>query len=228
MLSASRLGLPDTGPISYGEMVDQCRNICQAASLPVIGDADTGYGNALNIQRRIACVMIEDQVAPKRRGHTRDKKAAGRATAFVRIRAAIDALQHGRRCPDPTPTPRKVLKRRFSGCALLPEWARTSLLSRRHSMKIRCVRIARPYVAPRWRTWWNRGTAHCCRLHACIGIQNHHLSRDAGASRNLGHGADTESDAGRPAAARVGRFRALARNRRGSVVRRRKIKYKTD
>ncbi len=43
-VSAARLGLPDTGLISYGEMLDQGRNICAAVSIPVIGDADTGYG----------------------------------------------------------------------------------------------------------------------------------------------------------------------------------------
>ena len=45
-VSATRLGLPDTGLISYGEMLDQGRNICAAVSIPVIGDADTGYGSA--------------------------------------------------------------------------------------------------------------------------------------------------------------------------------------
>ena len=50
-VSAARLGLPDTGLISYGEMVDQGRQICEATSIPVIGDADTGYGNPLNVKR---------------------------------------------------------------------------------------------------------------------------------------------------------------------------------
>src|SRR5262249_30785920 len=47
-VSAARLGLPDTGLISYGEMIDTGRNVCAAVSIPVIGDADTGYGNAMN------------------------------------------------------------------------------------------------------------------------------------------------------------------------------------
>ncbi|MBU0908377.1 MAG: isocitrate lyase/phosphoenolpyruvate mutase family protein, partial [Proteobacteria bacterium] len=47
-VSAARLGLPDTGLISFGEMVDQGRSICSRVNIPVIGDADTGYGNALN------------------------------------------------------------------------------------------------------------------------------------------------------------------------------------
>jgi len=102
-VSAARLGLPDTGLISYAEMVEQGRNICNAVSIPVIGDADTGYGNALNVKRTIrgyaqagfACAMIEDQVAPKRCGHTRGKQVVGRDEALSRIRAAVDARDEG-------------------------------------------------------------------------------------------------------------------------------------
>jgi 2-methylisocitrate lyase-like PEP mutase family enzyme len=50
-VSASRIGQPDTGLISYGEMLDQGRNICDAVAIPVIGDGDTGYGNAINVKR---------------------------------------------------------------------------------------------------------------------------------------------------------------------------------
>lgn len=102
-VSAARLGLPDTGLISYAEMVDQGRNICGAVSIPVIGDADTGYGNALNVRRTVegyaragfACAMIEDQLAPKRCGHTRGKQVVGRDEALARIRAAVDAREDG-------------------------------------------------------------------------------------------------------------------------------------
>ena len=98
-VAAARAGLPDTGLISYAEMVDQGRNICSAVSIPVLGDGDTGYGNAINVKRTVrgyaqagfACVMIEDQVAPKRCGHTRGKQVVGRDEAFSRIRAAVDA-----------------------------------------------------------------------------------------------------------------------------------------
>lgn len=69
-ISGARLGLPDTGYISYGEMVDQGRLITQAVSIPVIGDADNGYGNAMNVKRTVkgfiqagfAGIFIEDQV----------------------------------------------------------------------------------------------------------------------------------------------------------------------
>lgn len=102
-VSASRLGLPDTGLISYGEMIDQGRSICTATSLPVLGDGDTGYGNAVNTKRTVqgyaqagfACIMIEDQVSPKRCGHTKGKQVVDRHEACKRIEAAVDARNEG-------------------------------------------------------------------------------------------------------------------------------------
>ena len=102
-VSATRLGLPDTGLISYGEMVDQGRTICAAVSIPVIGDGDTGYGGGDNVRRTVrgyagagfAAVMIEDQVAPKRCGHTRGKAVVDRARAIERIEAAVAARGPG-------------------------------------------------------------------------------------------------------------------------------------
>jgi len=102
-VSATRLGVPDTGLICYSEMLDQGRNICSAVTIPVIGDADTGYGNALNVKRSVegyaqagfACLMIEDQLAPKRCGHTRGKQVVERSAALARIRAAVDAREEG-------------------------------------------------------------------------------------------------------------------------------------
>ncbi|TKY64746.1 Carboxyvinyl-carboxyphosphonate phosphorylmutase [Spatholobus suberectus] len=69
-IAASRLALPDTGLISYGEIVDQGQLITQAVSIPVIGDADNGYGNAMNLKRTVkgfiaagfAGIILEDQV----------------------------------------------------------------------------------------------------------------------------------------------------------------------
>jgi len=102
-VSATRLGMPDTGLISFGEMVDQLRSITQAVSFPVLADGDTGYGNALNIKRTVreyaaagaACVMIEDQVWPKRCGHTKGKQIVDFDEACTRIRAAVDARDEG-------------------------------------------------------------------------------------------------------------------------------------
>jgi 2-methylisocitrate lyase-like PEP mutase family enzyme len=102
-VSAARLGLPDTGLISYGEMIDQGRNICGRVGIPVLGDADTGYGNALNVKRTVAgyaaagfaCAMIEDQLMPKRCGHTQGKQVVERGEAKARIKAAVDAREEG-------------------------------------------------------------------------------------------------------------------------------------
>ncbi|HET9063444.1 MAG TPA: isocitrate lyase/PEP mutase family protein [Candidatus Binatia bacterium] len=102
-VSAARAALPDTGLLSYGEMVAQGRDICAAVSIPVIGDADTGYGNAVNVKRTVrgyaaagfACAMIEDQLWPKRCGHTRGKQVVARAEALARVRAAADARDEG-------------------------------------------------------------------------------------------------------------------------------------
>jgi len=102
-VSAARLGMPDTGLISYGELVDQGRNICRAVTIPLIGDGDTGFGSAQNIKRTVqgyadagfACIMLEDQVAPKRCGHTEGKSVVGRDEALTRIRAAVDARDAG-------------------------------------------------------------------------------------------------------------------------------------
>ena len=102
-VAAVRLGLPDTGLISYGELVEQGRNICGAVSIPLFGDGDTGFGNALNVRRTVegyaragfACLMLEDQTSPKRCGHTKGKAVVGREEALLRIRAAVDARDEG-------------------------------------------------------------------------------------------------------------------------------------
>ena len=103
-VAATRFALPDVGLVSYGEVVDQARDVCAATSLPVFGDADTGYGNEVNVERTmigcaragLACVMIEDQRSPKRCGHTAGKEVVDREEAVNRIRAAVRAREeHG-------------------------------------------------------------------------------------------------------------------------------------
>ncbi|HSO81750.1 isocitrate lyase/PEP mutase family protein [Thiocapsa sp.] len=102
-VSASRLALPDTGLISVTEMLDQGRAICDAVRIPVIGDGDTGYGNPANVRRTVdqyasagfAGIMIEDQVMPKRCGHTGVKEVVERGEAIRRVRAAVDARDAG-------------------------------------------------------------------------------------------------------------------------------------
>eukprot|EP00884_Botryococcus_braunii_P013086 jgi/Botrbrau1/21779/Bobra.0190s0006.2 len=102
--SAARLGAPDTGLMSYGEMVDQGRYVNEATQhIPIIGDGDHGYGNAINVKRTVrgyasagfAGILIEDQVAPKSCGHVRGKRVVAREEAVARIRAAVDAREEG-------------------------------------------------------------------------------------------------------------------------------------
>lgn len=99
--SASRNGMPGLGWMSYGEVLDHVRNIAEATPLPFVADADTGYGNAMNVLRTVkgfahagaAAVMIEDQIAPKCCGHTQGKAGVARNVAFDRIKAAVDARE---------------------------------------------------------------------------------------------------------------------------------------
>ncbi len=98
-VAAARTAMPDTGLLSLGEILDTGRAITEAVSIPVIGDGDTGHGNAMNVRRTVrafaragfAAVMIEDQVSPKRCGHTGVKEVVSFDEACMRIRAAIDA-----------------------------------------------------------------------------------------------------------------------------------------
>jgi carboxyvinyl-carboxyphosphonate phosphorylmutase len=102
--SAVRLGMPDVGLLTMPEMVDNAARIADASGLPVIADADTGYGNALNVQRTVrafekagvAAIHIEDQEFPKRCGHLGGKTLIASAEMVGRIKAACDA----RRDPD--------------------------------------------------------------------------------------------------------------------------------
>jgi methylisocitrate lyase len=98
-LAGSYLGYPDMGLATMSEVLDNVRNICQVTTLPVICDADTGFGNALNMSRTIrefevagvAGVQIEDQVMPKKCGHTEGKLLVPKAEMVQKIKAAADA-----------------------------------------------------------------------------------------------------------------------------------------
>jgi 2-methylisocitrate lyase-like PEP mutase family enzyme len=101
---ARSMGFPDVGLVTMTEVVDRVRLIAQSVSLPVIADADTGYGNAINLMRTIvefettgvAAVHIEDQVTPKKCGHYSGKQLVPSAEMEKKIAAAIAA----RRDPD--------------------------------------------------------------------------------------------------------------------------------
>lgn len=102
--TASLLGRPDVGLLSAAEMVDNARRIVSAVDVPVIADADTGYGNAINVVRTVqlyeqagvAGIQLEDQVMPKKCGHMSGKLLIGADEMAGKLRAAVAA----RRDPD--------------------------------------------------------------------------------------------------------------------------------
>ena len=97
--SVARLGYPDLGLATMTEMVANAANIVSVVNVPVIADADTGYGGVLNVQRTVrqyeqagvAAIHIEDQESPKRCGHLDDKRVIPTAEMVQKIRAAVDA-----------------------------------------------------------------------------------------------------------------------------------------
>jgi carboxyvinyl-carboxyphosphonate phosphorylmutase len=97
--SASLLGMPDFGFLNAGETVDNARRIIRAVDLPVIVDADTGYGNPLSVWRIVrdlesmgaAGIFLEDQVWPKRCGHMRGKSIIPTNDYILKLEAALDA-----------------------------------------------------------------------------------------------------------------------------------------
>lgn len=97
--SLTRLGMPDVGLLTANEMIDNASRIVDASELPVIADADTGYGNAINMRRTIrdyeksgvAAVHIEDQAWPKRCGHLAGKRVIPADEMVAKIKAACDA-----------------------------------------------------------------------------------------------------------------------------------------
>ena len=97
--SASLLGRPDIGLLTMSQMVDQARRIAQAVDVPLIADADTGYGNPLNMIRTVqeyeragvSAIHIEDQIMPKKCGHMENKQVIPAAEMAEKIHAATEA-----------------------------------------------------------------------------------------------------------------------------------------
>ena len=97
--SAALLGRPDVGLLTMTEMVDNARRIADCVDIPVIADADTGYGNPLNVIRTVgayeaagvAAIHLEDQVAPKKCGHMEGKLVIPPEEMAQKIRAAVAA-----------------------------------------------------------------------------------------------------------------------------------------
>ena len=97
-------GYPDFGLLDLGEMAANAGRMARATRLPLIADADTGYGNELNVTRTVqeyemrgvAGLHIEDQVSPKRCGHLDGKEVVSRTEFVSKIRAAVEARRCGR------------------------------------------------------------------------------------------------------------------------------------
>ena len=97
--TASLIARPDVGLLSMAEMVDNARRITQAIQIPLIADADTGYGNPLNVIRTVreyeragvSAIHIEDQITPKKCGHMENKQVVPAAEMVEKVRAAVEA-----------------------------------------------------------------------------------------------------------------------------------------
>ncbi len=98
-VAATAIGEPDMGLLTQTEMLDQARRVCGSVQIPIIVDADTGYGNPLNVIRTVheliaagaAGCFLEDQVWPKKCGHMRGKKVIDRDEYIYKINAAVEA-----------------------------------------------------------------------------------------------------------------------------------------
>ena len=98
-LSATLLGEPDFGLLTQTEVVNAAQRICSVIDIPVIVDADTGYGNAINVIRTVQDLIragaggmfLEDQVWPKRCGHMRGKQVIPLTEQLNKLRAAVEA-----------------------------------------------------------------------------------------------------------------------------------------
>jgi 2-methylisocitrate lyase-like PEP mutase family enzyme len=98
-VAATAIGEPDLGLLTQTEMIERARRVCGSVDIPIIVDADTGYGNPLNVYRTIkelvaagaAGCFLEDQVWPKKCGHMRGKRVVEREEYIQKIRAAVEA-----------------------------------------------------------------------------------------------------------------------------------------
>ncbi|HEY3394556.1 MAG TPA: isocitrate lyase/PEP mutase family protein [Lacipirellulaceae bacterium] len=97
-VSATAIGEPDLGLLTQTEIVERARRVCKSVRIPIIVDADTGYGNPLNVIRTVrelidagaAGCFLEDQQWPKKCGHMRGKRVIDREEYLDKVRAAVD------------------------------------------------------------------------------------------------------------------------------------------
>lgn len=97
--TASLIGAPDIGQLGMTEMAEHYARLCEAVDLPILADADTGFGDSVNVGRTVrryeragvAALIIEDQVAPKRCGHMEGKRVIPVADMVAKLKAALDS-----------------------------------------------------------------------------------------------------------------------------------------
>lgn len=97
--TASHLGLPDAGLISFAEMVERVHNLVRSVSIPVVADGDTGFGNVINVRRTVQeyewagaqAIQIEDQEIPKKCGHTPGKRLIDAKEMALKVEAAVNS-----------------------------------------------------------------------------------------------------------------------------------------
>jgi len=101
-VSASHLGLPDAGLVTYTDMVGRARTIAEGTATPLIADADTGFGGLINVRQTVRgyeaagvqAIQIEDQEMPKKCGHTPNRRVVPLADMLRRIEVAVDSRRH--------------------------------------------------------------------------------------------------------------------------------------
>jgi 2-methylisocitrate lyase-like PEP mutase family enzyme len=150
-----RLGRPDIGLVSSMEVAETIALIRDRVPCALIVDADTGYGNALNVQRTVrlferagaSAIQLEDQVFPKRCGHLADKTVIPTAEMVGKIKAAVDARQ----------SPETLAP------ASMPMRAPIFCSSRRHAraMSCRASRASLPVRRHCSPTWWRAAIRRC-------------------------------------------------------------------
>ncbi len=97
--SASHLGLPDAGLITFTEMLERVHNMARAIQVPLLADGDTGYGNVINVRRTVqefeqagaAAIQLEDQEMPKKCGHTEGRRVIDAREMVRKIEAAVES-----------------------------------------------------------------------------------------------------------------------------------------
>ncbi len=158
--TAARLGLPDLGLMSQTEMTEHARIMTRAVTIPVVADADTGYGGPANIHRTVrehvqagvAAIHLEDQVAPKRCGQLAGirlvdaEENARRLACALEARGEDDLLIIGRTDALPAMGLDEAVRRPPS----MPEQAWTSSSSTASSASPRSRRSPAPYRGRRW------------------------------------------------------------------------------